>query len=142
MKQLLSTLLFIISTICSTSCGTIYLEAVPVDVSTMEIAAEGGSFHFKVIDYYESDYVTRFQPGEWHKDYRYRVVEDGIAGEESENTHETYIYLDFEPNNSDHTKEYTIDIKVAKDFYKVEEEHLFGEWQTVWRITQPSMFGE
>lgn len=118
------------------------MEAVPVDVSTMEIAAEGGSFHFKVIDYYESDYVTRFQPGEWHKDYRYRVVEDGIAGEESENTHETYIYLDFAPNNSDHTKEYTIDIKVAKDFYKVDEEHIFGEWQTVWHITQPSMVGE
>ena len=46
MKQLLATLLFIASTIYTTSCGTIYIDAIPVEVSTMEIPAEGGHFFF------------------------------------------------------------------------------------------------
>lgn len=108
----------------------------------MTIPAEGGSFEFRLVEYKDLN-DTRFQPGEWFKYYRYRVVEDGIAGEESENIYErTHIHLNFAPNDSDHTKEYTIDIKVAKDFYKVDEEHHFGEWQTVWHITQPSIVGE
>lgn len=138
MKRFLSILLVVATMICSVACGTVYEDIIVAEMSEMTIPAEGGSFHFKVVDYYESDYSTRFQPGRWCKNYRYRVVEDGVAGEESENMHDTYIYLDFEPNDSGHSKEYTIEIKVADDFYKVDEEHLFGEWQTVWRITQPS----
>lgn len=138
MKKLLTTLLFIASVICSTSCGTIYLDAIPVEVSTMEIPAEGGCFRFEVVDY-EEIVPTRFQPGEAIKDYRYRIVEDGIAGDESENLrYDTFIWLEFAPNDTDHTKEYAIDVKIADDFYRYDEEHHhFGEWQTVWEITQP-----
>ena len=103
----------------------------------MEIPAEGGCFSFKVVDY-EEIVPTRFQPGEAIKDYRYRIVEDGIAGEESQSMHEYKIYIVFAPNDTDHTKEYAIDVKIADDFYRyVEEHHHFGEWQTVWEITQP-----
>lgn len=125
-----------------TSCGTIYWDAAPGEVASMTIPAEGGSFEFQLVEY-EILRDTRFQPGEWFKYYRYRVVEDGVAGEESENVVDNPdVWIDFAPNDSDHTKEYTIDVKVAKDFYRYDEEHLFGEWQTVWHITQPSMVGE
>lgn len=126
-----------------TSClDIIYYDATPGEVASMTIPAEGGRFEFQLVEY-EILRDTRFQPGEWFKCYSYRVVEDGIAGEESENIVDNPdVWIDFAPNDSDHTKEYTIDVKVAKDFYKVDEEHHFGEWQTVWHITQPSMGGE
>lgn len=127
-----------------TSClDTIYYDATPGEVASMTIPAEGGSFEFQLVEY-EILRDTRFQPGEWFKDYRYRVVEDGVVGEESESiaANPEVVWIDFAPNDSDHTKEYTIDVKVAKDFYRYDEEHHFGEWQTVWHITQPSMVGE
>lgn len=125
-----------------TSCGTIYWDATPGEVASMTIPAEGGRFEFRLVEYKDLN-DTRFQPGEWFKYYRYRVVEDGAVGEESENVVDNPdVWIDFAPNNSDHMKEYTIDVKVAKDFYRYDEEHLFGEWQTVWHITQPSMVGE
>ena len=127
-----------------TSClDIIYYDATPGEVASMTIPAEGGSFEFQLVEY-EILRDTRFQPGEWFKDYRYRVVEDGVVGEESESiaANPEVVWIDFAPNDSDHTKEYTIDVKIAKDFYRYDEEHLFGEWQTVWHITQPSMVGE
>lgn len=125
-----------------TSCGTIYWDVAPGEVASMTIPAEGGSFEFRLVEYKDLN-DTRFQPGEWFKYYRYRVVEDGVASKESENIVDNPdVWIDFAPNNSDHMKEYTIDVKVAKDFYKVDEEHHFGEWQTVWRVTQPSMIRE
>lgn len=145
MKQLLATLLLIASAIYSTSCGTIYWDAIPVEASTMNIPAEGGIFEFKVVDYtpYEE---TRFQPGEWYKEYRYRIVEDGVVCKESTlhdiSINYEYVVVEFTPNNTDHTKEYTIDIQIADDFYSVDEQQHFGEWQRVWHITQPSMVGE
>lgn len=144
MKKLLTTLLFIASAIYTTSCGTIYIDAIPVEVSTMEIPAEGGCFRFEVVDYYQLVDQTRFQPGEAIKDYRYRIVEDGVAGDESENLrYDTFIWLEFAPNDTDHTKEYAIDVKIADDFYCYDEEHHhFGEWQRVWIITQPSLASE
>lgn len=143
MKRLLDILLLFVIAVCATSCGTIYYDAAPIEVSTMEIPAEGGCFRFEVVDYCQLVDQTRFQPGKWFKYYRYRVVEDGVAGEESENLHcDTFIWLEFAPNDTDHTKMYTIDVKIADDFYRYDEEHHFGEWQTVWRITQPSMVGE
>ena len=145
MKRLLATLLFIVLIVYSTSCGTIYWEATPVEVSTMIIPAEGGIFEFKVVDYtpYEE---TRFEPGEWYKEYRYRIVEDGIVSKVS-TMHDIsidyeYVVVEFTPNDSDHTKEYAIDIQIADDFYSVGEDQHYGEWQTVWVITQPSMIGE
>lgn len=143
MKRLLDILLLFVIAVCATSCGTIYYDAAPIEVSTMEIPAEGGCFRFEVVDYCQLVDQTRFQPGEWFKYYHYRVVEDGVAGEESENLHcDTFIWLEFAPNDTDHTKMYTIDVKIADDFYRYDEEHHFGEWQTVWHITQPSMVGE
>ena len=145
MKQLLATLLFITSAICSTSCGTIYWDATPVEVSTMTIPAEGGIFEFKVVDYtpYEE---TRFQPGEWYKEYRYRIVEDGIVSKESTlhdiSINYEYVVIEFAPNDTNYTKEYNIDIQIADDFYSVGEDQHFGKWQTVWHITQPNMVGE
>ena len=127
-----------------TSClDIIYYDATPGEVASMTIPAEGGSFEFQLVEY-EILRDTRFQPGEWFKDYRYRVVEDGVVGEESESiaANPEVVWIDFAPNDSDHTKEYTIDVKIAKDFYRYDEEHHFGEWQTVWHITQPSMIGE
>ena len=126
-----------------TSClDIIYYDATPGEVASMTIPAEGGRFEFQLVEY-EILRDTRFQPGEWFKCYSYRVVEDGVAGEESESiAANPDVWIDFAPNDSDHTKEYTIDVKVAKDFYKVDEEHHFGEWQTVWHITQPSIVGE
>ena len=145
MKQLLATLLFITPVILATSCGTIYWDATPVEVSTMIIPAEGGIFEFKVVDYapYEE---TRFQPGEWYKEYRYRIVEDGIVSKVS-TMHDIsidyeYVVVEFTPNDSDHTKEYTIDIQIADDFYSVGEDQHFSEWQTVWVITQPCIQSE
>lgn len=142
MKRLLATLLFIASTICSTSCGTIYWDATPVEVSTMTIPAEGGIFEFKVVDYtpYEE---TRFEPGEWYKEYRYRIVEDGIVSKESTMFDLSISYelvvIEFTPNDTNHTKVYTIDIQIADDFYSVGEDQHFGEWQTVWILTQQSL---
>ena len=117
------------------------MDATPVKVSTMTIPAEGGIFEFKVVDY-EEIVPTRFQPGEAIKDYRYRIVEDGIAGEESQSMHDYVIYIVFAPNDTDHTKEYAIDVKIADDFYRWPEEQRFGEWQRVWIITQPSLASE
>ena len=139
MKRLLGSLLLFVIAVCATSCGTIYFDATPIEVSTMEIPAEGGCFRFEVVDYCQLVDQTRFQPGEWFKYYRYRVIEDGVAGDESENLrYDTFIWLEFTPNDTDHTKEYAIDVKIADDFYLYDEEHChFGEWQTVWEITQP-----
>ena len=145
MKRLLATLLFIVLIVYSTSCGTIYWEATPVEVSTMIIPAEGGIFEFKVVDYtpYEE---TRFEPGEWYKEYRYRIIEDGIVSKVSTmydiSIDYEYVVVEFTPNDSNHTKEYTIDIQIADDFYSVGEDQHFGEWQTVWVITQPCIQSE
>ena len=145
MKRLLTTLLFIASIIYSTSCGTIYYDALPLPTSTMTIPAEGGIFEFKVVDYtpYEE---TRFQPGEWYREFRYRIVEDGIVSKESTlhdiSINHEYVVIEFAPNDTNYTKEYTIDIQIADDFYSVGEEQHFGEWQTAWIITQPSLASE
>lgn len=146
MKRLLATLLFIASALFTTSCGPIYYDATPLEASTMTIPSEGGRFEFKVVEYapYEE---TRFQPGEWFKEFRYRIVEDGIVSKESTLHDESiinygYIWIEFAPNNTNYTKEYTIDIQIADDFYSVDEDQHFGEWQTVWIVTQPSMIGE
>ena len=138
MKRLLDILLLIAVFAFPTSCGTVYYDTIPAEVATMIIPSEGGRFEFKVVDYEIAD-RTRFQPGEAFKCYCYRVVEDGVAGKESDRmTGDPNIWVEFAPNDTDHTKEYTIDIKVADDYYNVDESPNFGEWQTVWRITQLS----
>lgn len=104
----------------------------------MTIPSEGGRFEFKVVDYEVAD-RTRFQPGEAFKCYCYRVVEDGVVGKESGNMFDApCIWVEFAPNNTSRTKEYTIDVKVADDYYNADENPNFCEWQTVWRITQPN----
>jgi hypothetical protein len=138
MKRLLDILLLIVVFAFPTSCGTVYFDTIPAEVATMTIPSEGGRFEFKVVDYEVAD-RTRFQPGEAFKCYCYRVVEDGVAGKESERmTGDSNIWVEFAPNDTDHTKVYTIDIKVADDYYNVDESPNFGEWQTVWRIIQLS----
>ena len=138
MKRIIDALLLIVIIASSTSCGTVYYDTIPSEVSTMTIPCEGGLFEFKVVDYEMVD-RTRFQPGEDFKCYCYRVVEDGVAGKESDKmTGTPYIWVEFMPNDTDRTKEYTIDVKVADDYYKADENPNFGEWQTVWRITQPN----
>ena len=138
MKRLLDILLLIVVFAFPTSCGTVYYDTIPTEVATMTIPSEGGRFEFKVVDYEVAD-RTRFQPGEAFKCYCYRVVEDGVAGKESDRiTGDPNIWVEFAPNDTDHTKEYTIDVKVADDYYNVDESPNFGEWQTVWRITQLS----
>lgn len=138
MKRLLNILLLIVVFAFATSCGTVYYDTIPAEVATMTIPSEGGRFEFKVVDYEVAD-RTRFQPGEAFKCYCYRVVEDGVAGKESDRmTGNPNIWVEFAPNDTDHTKEYTIDVKVADDYYNVDESPDFGEWQTVWRITQPN----
>lgn len=138
MKRLLNILLLIVVFAFTTSCGTVYYDTIPAEVATMTIPSEGGRFEFKVVDYEVAD-RTRFQPGEAFKCYCYRVVEDGVAGKESDRiTGDLNIWVEFAPNDTDHTKEYTIDVKVADDYYNVDESPNFGEWQTVWRITQPN----
>ena len=138
MKRLLDILLFIVVIALSTSCGTVYYDAIPSEVAIMTIPSEGGRFEFKVVDYEIAD-RTRFQPGEAFKCYCYRVVEDGVAGKESDRiTGNPNIWVEFAPNDTNRTKEYTIDVKVADDYYNVDESPNFGEWQTVWRITQLS----
>jgi hypothetical protein len=102
----------------------------------MTIPSEGGCFEFKVVDYEIVD-MTRFQPGKAFKCYCYRVVEDGVAGKESDNMFDApYVWVEFAPNNTNRLKEYTIDVKVADDYYMVDDIPNFGEWQTVWKITQ------
>ena len=138
MKRLLEILLLIAVFAFPTSCGTVYYDTIPSEVAIMTIPSEGGRFEFKVVDYEIAD-RTRFQPGEAFKCYCYRVVEDGVAGKESDRmTGDPNIWVEFAPNDTDHTKEYTIDVKVADDYYNVDESPNFGEWQTVWRITQLS----
>ena len=140
MKQILNILLVAATMICSVACGTVYYDATPVEASTMEIPAEGGTFIFKVVNYTPCE-ETRFQPGEWHKEYRYRIVEDGVISEvwSEQNTWDYgCVSIEFSPNDAGYTKEYTLDIQIADDFYSVDEDQDFGEWQTVWRITQPS----
>lgn len=138
MKRLLDILLLIVVIAFPTSCGTVYYDTIPAEVATMTIPSEGGRFEFKVVDYEVAD-RTRFQPGEAFKCYCYRVVEDGVAGKESDRmTGDPNIWVEFAPNDTDHTKVYTIDVKVADDYYNVDESPNFGEWQTVWRITQLS----
>lgn len=138
MKRLLDILLLIAVFAFPTSCGTVYYDTIPAEVATMTIPSEGGRFEFKVVDYEIAD-RTRFQPGEAFKCYCYRVVEDGVAGKESDRmTGDPNIWVEFAPNDTDHTKVYTIDVKVADDYYNVDESPNFGEWQTVWRITQLS----
>lgn len=138
MKRLLDILLLIAVFAFPTSCGTVYYDTIPAEVATMTIPSEGGRFEFKVVDYEVAD-RTRFQPGEAFKCYCYRVVEDGVAGKESDRmTGDPNIWVEFAPNDTSRTKEYTIDVKVADDYYNVDESPNFGEWQTVWRITQLS----
>ena len=138
MKRFLNTMLMIVIIAFSTSCETHYYDTIPSEVSTMTIPSEGGRFEFKVVDYEIVD-MTRFQPGKVFKCYCYRVVKDGIAGKESNKiTDSPNVWVEFAPNDTDRTKEHTIDVKVADDFYNADENPNFGEWQTVWRITQPN----
>ena len=117
----------------------------PLPISTMTIPSEGGRFKFEVVAYipYEE---TRFQPGEWYKEYRYRVVEDGDISKES-TLHDTSIsygavWIEFSPNDTNHTKEYDLEIQIADDFHSVGEDQHFGVWQTIWEITQPCLAGQ
>ena len=136
MKQYLYIVLLSFVIAVSTSCGTVYYDTIPVDISTMTIPSEGGRFELKLVDYEIVD-RTRFQPGEEFKYYCYRVVEDGVAGKDSEKMIDTpYVWVEFAPNDTNRVKEYTIDVKVADDYYKVDDIPNFGEWQTVWKITQ------
>lgn len=144
MKQLLATLLFIASTIYTTSCSDpLYYDAIPLPISTMTIPAEGGRFEFKVVNYIHYYDETRFQPGKWYKEFRYRIVEDGVISKES-TMHDTSIEygsisIEFTPNETNHTKEYTIEIQIAEDFHSVGEDQHFGKWQPAWLITQPCL---
>lgn len=145
MKRLLATLLFIASGIFTSSCDPLYYDAIPTPISTKVIPGEGGQYWFDVVKYIPYS-ETRFQPGEWYKEYRYRIAEDGVISKVS-TQHDTSISygaisIEFAPNSTGNTKEYTIDIQIADDFYSVDEQQHFGEWQTVWHITQPSMVGE
>ena len=141
MKHLMYTLLIVVA-IFATACSNepIYYNAMPLPMSTMTIPSEGGEFEFEVVTYipYEE---TRFQPGEWYKEYRYRIIEDGDISKES-TLHDASIsygcvWIEFTPNNTDHTKEYALEIQIADDFHSVGEDQHFGEWQTIWLITQP-----
>lgn len=147
MKRLLTPLLCIVSVLFIASCSNkpIYYNAMPLPISTMTIPSEGGRFKFEVVAYipYEE---TRFQPGEWYKEYRYRVVEDGDISKES-TLHDTSIsygavWIEFSPNDTNHTKEYDLEIQIADDFHSVGEDQHFGEWQTIWEITQPCLAGQ
>lgn len=142
MKQYLYIVLLSLVIAVSTSCGTVYYDTIPVDISTMTIPSEGGRFELKLVDYEIVD-RTRFQPGEEFKYYCYRVVEDGVAGKESEKMIDTpYVWVEFAPNNTNRLKEYTIDVKVADGYYKVDDIPNFGEWQTVWKIIQTCVSNE
>lgn len=138
MRRFIDTIILVILFALTNSCGTHYYDTIQPEVSTMEIPSEGGGFSFKLVNYvYE--YSSRFQPGETYKYYCYRVVEDGVIGDESEKMfNEECVWIEFAPNTTNHTKEYTIDVKVADDYYKFYEKPHFGEWQTVWKIAQPS----
>ena len=136
MKRFLEILQLVLVILFPTSCGTTYYDTIPSEVAAMTIPQEGGRFEFKLVDYEIVD-RTRFQPGEAFKCYCYRVVENGVAGKESDKMIDaSYIWIEFAPNNTNRTKEFTIDVKVADDFYNVEDTPHFGEWQTVWKITQ------
>jgi hypothetical protein len=136
MKRFIETLLLLVAVVLVPSCGTVYYDPIPTEVSTRTIPREGGLFEFEIVDYV-CVATTRFQPGEIFKGYCYRVVEDGVVREESDVMYdEMYVWVEFAPNNIGCTKEYTIDVKVADDYYDADDTPNFGEWQTVWRITQ------
>ena len=52
------------------------------------------------------------------------------------------ISIEFTPNETNHTKEYTIEIQIAEDFHSVGEDQHFGKWQPAWLITQPCLTNE
>lgn len=131
-----------IATLAMSCMGTAYFESTHRPAESLEVAAEGDTIRLRLVDQ-EWAYTTRFEPGEVHKHYKYRIIEDGFAGEESADKSEPTQLFVFEPNQSGAKKEYRIEVKIAKDYHDgwrgCRPSDKFGNWQTAYNLTQPSM---
>lgn len=143
MKRYFNILTYIaIATLAMSCMGTAYIESTHRQAESIEVAAEGDTIWLRLVDQ-EWAYTTRFEPGYEHKHYRYRIIEDGFAGEESADQSDASQLFVFEPNVSGARKEYRIEVKIAKDYHDGQRgcrpSDKFGNWQTAYNITQPSM---
>ena len=131
-----------IATLAMSCMGTAYFESTHRPAESIEVAAEGDTIWLRLVDQ-EWAYTTRFEPGEVHKHYRYRIIEDGFAGEESADKSDASQLFVFEPNVSGARKEYRIEVTIAKDYHDgwrgCRPSDKFGNWQTAYNLTQPSM---
>lgn len=143
MQQIISTCLYIMIALVTTSCmGTEYFDSHYRPVQRLEIPAKGDTILLELVNE-EYIYYTRFQPGRESKHYRYRTIEDGFVGPESEDMFWPEEYFYFDANETGLTKTYEIEVKIAykfhDGFFGCHENDKFQDWETAWIITQPSM---
>lgn len=98
MKRVSISLIYVVVVLFATSCmGTAYYEAYPSPTASLDIAPEGDTLRLKLVEW-EWSHTTRFEPGVMPKHYRYRIVEDGVTGAESEDqTYESDVSLRCQP---------------------------------------------
>lgn len=143
MKRYFIILAYIAIAALTMSCmGTAYYESYPAPTGSLDIAPEGDTLRLKLVEW-EWSHTTRFEPGVMPKHYRYRIVEDGVTGAESEDqTYESQMFL-FDANRTGATKRYRIDVKIAEDYHDgwrgCRPNDKFGNWQTVYNLKQESM---
>lgn len=143
MKRVSISLIYVAVVLFATSCmGTAYYEAYPSPTASLDIAPEGDTLRLKLVEW-EWSHTTRFEPGVMPKHYRYRIVEDGVTGAESDDqTYESQIFL-FDANRTGATKRYRIDVKIAEDYHDgrrgCRPYDKFGNWHTVYNLKQESM---
>lgn len=143
MKRYFIILAYIAIAALTMSCmGTAYYESYPAPTRSLDIAPEGDTLRLKLVEW-EWSHTTRFEPGVMPKHYRYRIVEDGVAGVESEDQgHEWQMFI-FDANHTGTLKHYRIDVKIAEDYHDgwrgCRPNDKFGNWQTVYNLKQESM---
>lgn len=142
MVRSIISLMCVVLAVSTTACGTLYFESYYRQVESLEVAAAGDTLWLRLVDEDVVD-VTRFQPGELHKHYRYRIVEDGFVGEESEDKYDPNVLFIFDPNASGVVKSYRIDVKIAEEYHDgwggCRPNDELGEWQAAYEILQQSM---
>lgn len=143
----------VIASFSFVSCETIIYDlGVIPQSSIVQIPQEGGTYTFIGFDIAPVE-STRFRPGELFKCYRYRLtIGDNIGT--MEHDHDSVIHFNVPANESDATRNVTLEVSLAKEHHIIgeywygdkwygsacdnadtSEEH-WEEWQVVWRGVQ------
>ena len=136
----------IVALVSLTSCTQFYdWDAIP-NSQVVQIPQEGGTYKFSDFDtWWVED--TRFEPGETHKCYRYRLV---LGDNPTKEIHRNVMHINFTvpANHTGEVRDVKLQISKAKKFHdtKLDStgkcwwadmwESQWGDWETVWQGVQ------